>query len=424
MASVAPLGAAQSDDGFANIASHDAFSGGVPHATFDRLRREDPIAWFDEDDGSGFWAVTRYDDIHEFNRNYKLFTTTRGIRLEEMTDEEMEKRRSMMELDPPEHTRQRQLVNRAFARRVMETYEPQLREITVKILDKAVARDEFEALEAIAKPLPMRMLGRIMGTPEADDKWLVSQANQMIANSDPDFTDHVVDQVDTEKYRFAPFRSPAGLEIFNYAEKQAALRYKEPRDDVTTMLLRPKKDGECLTESEFKNFFALLVSAGNDTTRYTIASTLHALANQPHLYDQLRAADEALWGTAVDEFIRWASATMHFRRTAREDTEQRGKTIKAGDKVVLWFIAGNRDEAVFENPHSIDLARADNPHLAFGRSGPHNCLGLWLARLELRVVLQEFVKRVKSLRQTGPEAHLRSNFINGIKHLPLAIERV
>ncbi len=424
MTSTAPLAAAPVDDGFSDIASHDAFAEGVPHATFDRLRREDPIAWFDETDGSGFWAVTRYDDIFAFNRDYKLFTTTHGIRLEEMSADEMEKRRSMMELDPPEHTRQRQLVNRAFARRLMETYEPQLREIAVAIIEEALRQSEFEALEAIAKPLPMRMLGRIMGTPETDDTWLVAQANQMIANSDPDFTDHVVDQVDTEDYRFAPFRSPAGLAIFDYAEKQAALRHQQPRDDVTTMLLRPKKDGEPLTDSEFKNFFALLVAAGNDTTRYTIASSLHALANRPALYHQLQGADEALWDSAVDEFIRWASATMHFRRTAREDTEHRGKTIRAGDKVVLWFIAGNRDDAVFENPHSIDLARTDNPHLAFGRSGPHNCLGLWLARLELRVVLQEFVKRVGSLRQAGPEAYLRSNFINGIKRLPLAVARV
>jgi hypothetical protein len=306
----------------------------------------------------------------------------------------------------------------------METYEPQLREITIKILEEALESDELEVLESIAKPLPMRMLGRIMGTPEADDKWLVQQGNQMIANSDPDFTEHVVDLVDTEKYRLAPFRSPAGLEIFRYAGEQAALRQREERDDVISMLLRPKKDGEPLTESEFKNFFALLVSAGNDTTRYTIASSLHALANQPELYHQLQTADEPLWETAVDELIRWASATMHFRRTATEDTVMHGKTIKAGDKIVLWFISGNRDDTVFENPHTLDLARQDNPHLAFGRSGPHNCLGLWLARLEVRVVLQEFIKRVKSLRQTAPEAHLRSNFINGIKRLPIAVERV
>lgn len=424
MATIAPLASAQADDGFANIASHDAFAEGVPHATFDRLRREDPIAWFNEVGGSGFWAITRYKDIFEFNLNYRNFTTTKGIRLEEMSDEEMEKRRSMMELDPPDHTKQRQLVNRAFTRKIMDSYEPQLREITAKIMDEALSSNEFDALEAIAKPLPMRMLGRIIGTPEFDDKWLVSQANQMIANSDPDFTDHVIDQTDTDRYHFAPFRSPAGLEIFKYAEKQAALRKQEPRDDVTTMLLRPKKDGKPLSESEFKNFFALLVSAGNDTTRYTIASSLHALANKPELLRKLQAADDALWGKAADEFIRWASATMHFRRTAREDTEQHGKMIKAGDKVVLWFISGNRDDSVFTKPHSIDLARADNPHLAFGGSGPHNCLGLWLARLELRVVLQEFVKRVKSVRQAGPEAYLRSNFINGIKRLPLAIERV
>lgn len=424
MTPIAPLASANADNGFANIASHDAFAHGVPHATFDRLRREEPVAWFDEVDGSGFWAITRYKDIFEFNLNFRNFTTTKGIRLEEMSEDEMEKRRSMMELDPPDHTKQRQLVNRAFTRKIMDSYEPQIRAIADTIMDEALSNTEFEALDAIAKPLPMRMLGRIMGTPESDDKWLISQANQMIANSDPEFTDHVIDQANTEKYRFAPFRSPAGLEIFKYAEKQAALRNREPRDDVTSMLLRPKKDGKPLSETEFKNFFTLLVAAGNDTTRYTIASSLHALANQPELFRQLQTADEALWDTAADEFIRWASVTMHFRRTAREDTEQHGKTIKAGDKVVLWFISGNRDTSVFNKPHSIDLKRKENPHLAFGGSGPHNCLGLWLARLELRVVLQEFVKRVKRVQQTGPEVYLRSNFINGIKRLPLSIERL
>jgi len=419
-----PLAAAPDDDGYADIATHDAFSKGVPHNTFDRLREEDPIAWFEEENGSGFWAITRYDDIVDFNQNYRKFTTTKGIRLEEMTEEEMEERRSLMELDPPQHTEQRKLVNKAFTRKLIDTYEPMLREIATKIIEQALRNSEFEALDAIAKPLPMRMLGRILGTPEEDDKWLVKQANQMIANSDPDFTDHVIDQVDTEKYRFAPFRSPAGLEIFKYAEKQAELRLQSPGDDLTTMLLQPKKDGTRLSESEYKNFFALFVSAGNDTTRYTISSSLHAIANRPDLFLQLRNADENLWETAADEFIRWASSTMHFRRTAQEDTERHGKLIKANDKVVLWFIAGNRDRRFFDAPHQIDLARKNNPHLAFGRSGPHNCLGLWLARLETRIVLQEFVKRVKCVSQSGPVSHLRSNFINGIKTLPLSVQVV
>ena len=407
----------------ADLSSHDAFVDGVPHHTFEYLRREVPVAWFDEPDASGFWALTRHADIVAVNRNYRQFSSRPGIRLEEMSEDERAARLTMMEQDPPEHTRLRRFVNRGFARPLIETYEQRVRDIVIRVLDRALARDEFDCVAEIAKPLPLTMLADVLGVSEEDGAWLAEKGDEMIGNSDPDFTDHVVDQVDTDAFRLMPFRSPAAAEVFEYAERQAALRRRAPRSDVISLLLEPLPDGTPLTDLEFKNFFTLLISAGNDTTRYAIASSLHVLANQPDLLEQLRHADRRLWSTAVEELLRWSSPTMHFRRTAAEDVEMHGRTIRAGDKVILWFISGDYDASVFEAPYRVDLTRDPNPHMAFGRGGPHACLGMWLARLELRVVLQELVSRIRSIRQTGPEARLRSNFINGIKSLPVAVVR-
>ena len=407
----------------ADLSSHDAFVDGVPHRTFEHLRREEPLAWFDEPDASGFWAVTRHADIVAVNRNFRQFSSRQGIRMEEMAQDERAARLTMMEHDPPEHTRLRRFVNRGFARPLIETCEQRVRDIVIDVLDRALVRSEFDCVAEIAKPLPLKMLADVLGVCEEDGAWLAEKGDQMIGNSDPDFTDHVIDRVDTDAFRLMPFRSPAAAEVFEYAERQAQIRRRQPREDVISLLLEPLPDGTPLTDLEFKNFFTLLISAGNDTTRYAIASALHVLANQPHLFEQLRHAGEHLWSTAVEELLRWSSPTMHFRRTAVEDVELHGRTIKAGDKVILWFISGDYDQSVFEDSFRVNLARDPNPHMAFGRGGPHACLGMWLARLELRVVLQELVGRIRSIRQTGPEARLRSNFINGIKSLPVAVVR-
>lgn len=267
------------------------------------------------------------------------------------------------------------------------------------------------------------MLGRVVGTPDEDAEWLVSRGDSMIANSDPEFTDFVIDKVDTDEYRFLPFRSPAGKEIYDYGEKQKKLRENNDMGDVMSMLLQPDKQGDTLSDLEFKNFFALMVAAGNDTTRYSMASSMHALANNPYIFDYLKSApdDAPIWLSATEEFIRWASPTMHFRRTATEDYKLHNKKIKEGDKVAIWFTSGNYDERKFSNPFSFDLERENNQHIAFGQGGPHTCLGMWLARLEVRVAMQELLKRVSKIEQIGPEKYLRSNFIRGIKNLPVRL---
>ena len=209
-------------DDDADLSSHDSFTSGVPHATFSRLRREDPVHWTPEADGSGFWSVTRYHDALAVSRDVETFTSSRGIRLEEMDDDELEARRTMMELDPPEHTRLRRLVNRGFTRRTVESYEDSIRALAAEVLDEALTADAFDFVTEVAAKLPMRMLGRLLGTSDADGHQLVEWGDAFLGNSDPEFTTHVIDTADTEEYRLMPFRSPAAIEVFDYAERQAA----------------------------------------------------------------------------------------------------------------------------------------------------------------------------------------------------------
>lgn len=407
------------DDGFADLSDPDAFVRGAPHNTFARLRRDDPIAWCDWSGGKGFWSVTRHADIIALNRDHQLISSARGIRMEDQTYEEYLARRTFQETDPPEHTRVRMLVTRAFSKAAIAQFEAQIRRISDEIVGQALAKKEGDLVAEIARQLPMRMLGQILGTPEADLPWLVSKGDQLIANSDPEFTDYVLDQANTDAYRLMPFRSPAGVELYDYARQ--LMQDKARAGDTNSILhliLQPDDNGNVITETEFRNFFCLLVAAGNDTTRYTIAGALHAMANQPGLMSTLAKADRATLDLAADEFVRWASPAMHFRRTVTRDFELHGSEMKAGDKIVLWFVSGNFDESAFERPFEVNPARKPNRHLGFGQGGPHLCLGMWLARLEVRVVLEALRDKISRIEQTGPHEFVRSNFLGGIKHLP------
>ncbi len=411
------------DDGYADLSDHDAFVNGVPHNTFARMRNEDPMAWCDGGQYKGYWSMTRYDDILKHNRNFSLLSSERGIRMEDQSHEEYLARRTFQETDPPGHTASRAIVSDAFSKKVIGQSEDVIRKLCEDILDHALSHDEFDASALISRQLPMRMLGRVLGLPPRDLDWLVTKGDELIANTDPEYSKFVPDKDDTEEYRLMPFRSPAGAELFSYALN--LMRDNSEQDNPRTVLSRvlaPNERGEVISETEFRNFFCLLVAAGNDTTRYTLSATMHALAVKSELMRQLRKADRRLWASATEEFIRWASPTMHFRRTATEDFELHGKSIRQGDKVVYWFVSANRDERRFDRPFELDLGRTPNRHMSFGQGGPHVCLGMWLARLELQLLLQELVKRVKSIEITGDVEHVRSNFVGGIKRLPVRMK--
>ena len=410
------------DDGHADLSNHDAFTQGPPHNTFSRMRREDPVAWTDWDGGEGFWNLTRYEDVFAANQNPEVFSSAQGIRMEDQTYEEYLARRTFQETDKPEHSLTRRKVNRAFSKPVIAEFESQIRELCVEILDQTLSLGEFDATKNIARQLPMRMLGRILGTPDEDLEWLVEKGDALIANTDPEFTDHVLDQMQTDEFRMMPFNSPAGAELYLYAKDlMEKKRAAGDTSGVLDMILAPDENGNVMSETEFRNFFCLLVAAGNDTTRYSIAAGIQACCHQGELLKQWRGMDKMAGDKAASEIIRWASPTMYFRRTATRDHEMHGKTIREGDKVLLWFVSANRDEVAFDNPFHVDLARTPNRHLAFGQGGPHVCLGMWLARLEVQVLFDEFAKRVKSVEPTGPAEFLRSNFIGGIKSLPVRV---
>ncbi len=410
-----------STDPYVDLSKLDAFNEGAPYATFARLRREDPIAWCDEEGGKGFWSVTRHADIQALNRDTATLSSARGIRMEDQSPEEYEARRTFQETDPPEHTEFRILFNQAFSRVTVNAYEDRIRQITRDLIRSAIAAGEIDGTEAIARQLPMRMLAQILGLPDSDTEWLVARGDALISNTDPDYTDFVVDKVNTDEYRLLPFRSPAALELFDYADDLLKRMRAGEQCGVLNLVIQPTASGKVISDGEFRNFFCLLVAAGNDTTRYSIAATLHALANQPALLEQLRGADKKAFMQATEEMIRWASPTTHFRRTATRDFEYGGRRIREGDKVVLWFHSANRDEAVFGDPEVLRLDRYPNRHMAFGQGAPHVCLGMFLAKLEVRIVLEELAANVATLEQTARHDYLRSNFILGIKRLPLRI---
>jgi cytochrome P450 len=410
-----------------DIVDPDSYANGFPHATFQRLRDESPVSWWPEHDGGkGFWAVTRYEDLLHVSQHVELFSSAQGITLEEIEGEDFHLRRNMLEYDPPEHTRYRRLVSKPFSRREVYGYEDGIRQLARDVvLDAHGLGDRFDYVDRVAKQLPMKMLGRLLGVPDSDGDWLVEQGDALLGNLDPEMTKHPVGLTDTDEFKHIPFRSPAALELYRYAEQQAEMRRGCPMDDVITKLLSPTIDGECLTELQFKNLFVLMVSAGNDTTRYTMAGGLKALAEHPEQFAELRQAcidgNAQVVERAVEEMLRWTSVTMHFRRTATQDLELGGQQIKQGDKVVVWFSSADYDDRQFADPYTFDIHRWPNDHVAFNLRSPHLCLGAQLARMELKVLFEELLPRITSVEIDGPIERLRSNFICGMKRLPVRV---
>ena len=384
------------------------------------MRSEAPVFWQDERDGRGFWSLTRYGDILAASKDYATFSSEAGgTSLMDLTPEQVQSRMSMLDSDPPKHKRLRNIVSKAFTVRAVNAYEDRIRSIFREVLDDAFAERELDFVDAVAVELPMRILCELMGVPLEDRRYLVELGNRMLGNTDPDHAgEFTAGHADLSRYAHLPFSSPAAPEMFGYANALAAKRRSEPRDDLTTRLLEAEVDGDRLSEHEFELFFLLLVTAGNETTRHAMANGLLALLEHPSQRDRL-LTDAALIPTAVEEILRWAPSLLHFRRTAIQDVELGGETIRSGDKVALWYISGNRDEEQFPAADRFDIGREPNRHLAFGLGGPHFCLGAHLARLELRIWLEEMLPALGRLELAGEPRRLRSNFFNGVKSLPV-----
>ena len=401
----------------------DVFQRGEAWGLFDRLRREDPLHWTAEPPGAGkgFWSVTRQADIVAIDRDAATFTSTRFVNLEEVDDDLQEIRRSMLESDGTRHRALRKLLQRDFGGQTLRRYEDFLRGLTEATVGAALERGEFDFVKEVSADFPIRVLARMLDVPDDHTKQLIDWGNRIIGNTDPDYADVLATDAESERYKHLPFRSPATLEVFEYGRKLARERRGGDGTDLVSKLVNAvPADGTSLTATEFDNYFLLLVVAGNETTRHAITHSMLALIRHP---DQLRRlqADPSLIPVAVEEFLRWASPVYHFRRTATRDVELHGKTIRAGDKVVMWFAAGNRDPEAFAEPYRFDVTRRPNDHVTFGKGSPHFCLGNNLARMEIRLMFETLLPRLKSIELTGEVRRVRSNFVNGIKTLPVRV---
>jgi cholest-4-en-3-one 26-monooxygenase len=378
----------------------------VPHDAFAYLRREAPVYWHPEPGSRGFWAVTRYDDIVAISRDAATFSSYVGTALLNDSDEEARQRQQLMMLnqDPPDHTRLRSLVNRGFTPRMIGRLEDRVRVLCGELVDDLVTKGTTDFVHDVAAQLPLVVIADMLGADARDREKIFEWSNRMIGFDDPEFQ---TSRADGEA---------AAFEIFAYANELGRQRREQPRDDIVSKLVLPDEHGDVLSELEFDLFFVLLAVAGNETTRNAASGGMLAFLEHPDQWERLRQNRDLL-PTAVEEIVRWVTPVMEFRRTATRDTEIRGQRIAEGDKVILFYVSANRDEAVFKDPDRFDIGRDPNPHIGFGGGGPHFCLGTHLARLELRLLFETLLDRVPDLELVGPVRRLRSNFINGIKEL-------
>ncbi len=385
----------------------DQFVTAVPHDVFAELRRQDPY-WQDEPDGPGYWNFTRYDDVVLVNKDNQTYSSARRTALiHEMDEESLAQQRMMMlNMDPPMHTRYRLLVNKGFTPRMVGQLEDGIRVRTNEIIDRAIEMGEFDFVTDVAAELPLQVIADLMGVPQEDRHKVFDWSNRMVGSQDPEYATSLEEA------------QAASMELFAYCHALTEQKKASSHEDLMGVLTRVELDGEKLSELEIDLFFMLLAVAGNETTRNLMAHGMLALLEHPDAYADL-VAGPALIGGAVEEMLRWGSPVMHFRRTATKDTDINGFPVREGDKIVIWYISANRDAAVFDDPFRFDIRRSPNPHVAFGGGGPHFCLGANLARLEINVMFEEIMRRLPHLEQNGPVQRLRSNFINGIKHLPV-----
>jgi cytochrome P450 len=384
------------------------FEQGVPHDVFRRLRREAPVYWNEEpeEDEPGFWALTRYQDIVEVSRNPQLFSSALGgHQISYPPGMEFSRASAavvgnMIGMDPPEHNTYRKLVSPAFTAGAVRKMEPTIREIVTEILDRVAPRGSCELVSAVAAELPLIVLCELLGVPQEDRHRLFDWTNRLT-----DFANAPEDMLG------------AFAELFGYGQALAERRRQAPTGDLMSVMANAEMAGEKLDQMLLDGFFLLLVIAGNETTRNTISGGTLALIEHP-AERRLLLDDPSLIPVAVDEMLRWVSPVIHFRRTATADTEIRGQRIRQGDKVVMWYPSANRDEEVFARPDVFDVRRRPNEHLAFGE-GQHFCLGAWLARLELRVFFEEFLRRLPDVELDGPVRRVRSYFLAGLREMPV-----
>ncbi|UMG92374.1 cytochrome P450 [Nocardioides sp. TF02-7] len=389
-----------------------------PHDEFRALRANAPIHWVEQVPearagffGSGYWAVSRHQEVREVSKNNDDWSTAENgviIRFApDMTRDQVEVQRAMLiHHDPPDHTKMRGIVSRGFTPRAIASLKDALRERAHRIVEDAVAKGSGDFVEDLAAELPLQAIADFLGVPQEDRKKLFEWSNQMMAYDDPDF------DVDP---------AVASMEILGYFDALANDRRENPRDDIVTKLVSVGQDDDhgALTNDEFGFFVILLTVAGNETTRNAISHGMHAFFQNPDQWELWRTERPE---TMVDEVIRWATPVTVFQRTAKRDTELAGQAIAKGDRVGLFYASANFDESVFDDPFRFDIRRDPNPHVAFGGHGAHYCIGANLARMEVKLIFEALADIAPGISQAGEPRRLRSGWLNAIKEMQVTYQ--
>ncbi|GLY69793.1 cytochrome P450 [Amycolatopsis taiwanensis] len=393
----------------------DLYASRLPIQEWAELRRTAPVWWNAQPYNTagfrdeGFWVVTRHEDVKTVSRDSTLFSSQEKLAIirfdENLTDEGMEANRLvLLNMDAPQHTKLRRIVSKGFTPRAVNKLEDTLRERAARIVHEARKKGSGDFVEDVACELPLQAIAELIGIPQEDRGKIFAWSNQMVGYDDPEY--------DVEPIA-------ASAELVGYAWQLAEERRKCPMNDIVTKLIQADVDGEALSSEEFGFFVILLSVAGNETTRNAITHGMKALLDHPEqweLYKQRRPK------TAPDEIVRWATPVVAFQRTATADTELGGQRIRKGDRVGLFYSSANFDPEVFDQPERFDILREDNPHVGFGGTGAHYCIGANLARLEIDLIFNAIADEMPNIRELDRPDRLRSSWLNGIKHYPVAYE--
>jgi cytochrome P450 len=386
---------------------------GFPHDTFTMLRAEAPVCWYPFGDrvpvtqDPGVWIVSKHADVEMVNRDAERFISIDGPQL---TDVPEMRGLMLVSMDGREHVRQRRLISAGFTPRMIGKLEEQCRTWARRLVDDALEKGEIDFVSEIAYQLPMHMIADMIGIPESDREWLFRTMNTMLTALDPNSG---ISQEQIMRNQ---------IEMFEYAQDLSRSKREHPTEDVWTTLSTAEVDGERLGETELDFFFMLLTAAGSETTRNALSVGLPALVEHPDQLDRMRT-DPTVHRSAVDEILRWSSPVSYFGRRAAVDVEVGGVPIAAGDRVTIWYASANRDAEVFDDPFTFDITRNPNPYVSFGGGGPHYCLGANLAKLEIRIMLEELLARTQEVEILGPPVWQTFTIANPIllatKELPV-----
>lgn len=390
-----------------NLLDPDTFIEGVPYEWFAYLRQHAPVYRHPLANGRGPWIITRYRDLAEVSRdaqNYSLEARGDSSSAGKRERGLLKTVRTLLIKDP----RYRNAINRGFTARVINLLEPEIREIVVAILDRALAKGACDLVPEVASEVPAQVVGAMLGIPARDRRKLLEWSNCLLGSSDPEYA---VDEKTA---------NAGALKMYVYLKALAAQRAKEPRDDFISAMVNAVSEDQRSSQTDINLIFMLVAVSGNETTRNVLSHSVNALIENPEQFARLVERPE-LAASATEEILRRHSPVMHFTRHAVRDTSLRGAQIRAGDKVAIWYASANLDEEIFADPVSFDITRTPNEHVAFGAGGQYFCLGANLARLEIRIFLEELVSRVSAIERLGPITRLRSSFINGIKHMPVRL---